>query len=876
MTLDIEGYFACAVGIVLAIHTWRVGRTKGKRAITTFLGIVGCVLTLLGITAILAVKEPRCDYIRWLTSIDKAMVRPLEFLRIDVVGNNPLRDAPDQTKLNFVLTTTDQQTATWSFTGRQLVDMVDGRNGPFDIPWPQIIQDGQPSNLLAKFSKIGDFASVYDLQIELDASVDVQMPSYMVALLNGVESLPVVSSRPEVTGQGSARIATYGLNASVKEFVDHWPITVINKFYGKWKNKLWGLTCIVFTVGLLHVFWRYRILRVNRTENQLQRMVPQLEHWDRVFAMVFCSLLFTVFYALTYSIVQSHYETHLGHFDSVGTYHRQAEIVNVYREEGYITAFGLAVDFYGSWLQSMFAAAFAPVLGTHPADFQLLNTLCMAALFASMYRVCRDLKATRMQACTAGLIIFFPAILTHWDGGWQDMRRDPSFLALLGSSFFFALSQIWFPSIKKGICLGLVAGFCVWSRGNAFPHLLAILGPMVGVVLLKDSIARNWRQLAVTLGPALIVFVIVAGPNLAVTFIPSMNRYGNKNMCFFSEDPNVLGSLVYWMAAPVYLWLYEFCFAPTSPLMLQIPYGTLGFALAVPLLLGRQIDLAAASDNSRQKWLVAAGLWALVSTVVPLVLMGWDAGLGIQGLPPFFPTLLLPFSLSIVFISFVRPARVERTRALTLQWLGVFLIGAGSVAFCTKAMAVRSIEPVPEAVIAARNIVKELSKEDRPLTLAFMTFDTINYHSLCQFAEQSGVRTNKWGQFNWKLPHNNVDVDFACRVEEDQIEACQQAAIQEIRARADFVLVNCNLEVYRKPMSFKRVFLHHYCAPVASAILEDPAFRPVLEYELRNNKQFILFKNTRRQALPNPSDSSPKNGVDPPRLATNPALKAKG
>jgi hypothetical protein len=582
----------------------------------------------------------------------------------------------------------------------------------------------------------------------------------------------------------------------------------------------------------------------------------ELERTDRRAAVTVGLLAVVLFHAGTVAILSWYYRTHLPHYDSVGSYTVMAQVAQLMRGGDLAAGLHHAGLYHNAWLQSMFAATAGFVLPPTPAGFQLLNTLCVAAFALAAFQIARSLGMVRTKAALASLVVLLPDALMMWNGGYQDMKREPSFLALLGASFFLSLVYLWEPSRGRALVMGVVAGLCVWSRGNALPYLAVVVGPLVGVGIMAWYRQGRLRQEAGGLGVAALAFMVLAAPNLIFTLEGTLARHTDPTITYGRDAATPWASLQYYARSPLKLWTSTNGMGSNSATRHLAQYyalgATAGLVLAGLAVFGWRWQ-GRVMGCRRQLLFLTAAAWAALATLVLIcVIVGWDPRFGLAGMQPLYPTLLLPMAALMVVFSAVRAKPVADARGLKLRWAAVgavalLLVGAAAHRMVLKARPVNETTMVSQG----RELVRLLRAHKSDALIACLTHDRINFDSLAFLEARDGFHSDHClRRLNFSLSDGRTIDTAAVLPADTDVPAVQQAMLRQIRDQADFVILNTNPDSYQQPESAWNFFLFRHGKPVVEALLNDRRFEPVYCYQLpqegRYPGNFVVLRNQRK------------------------------
>ena len=186
--------------------------------------------------------------------------------------------------------------------------------------------------------------------------------------------------------------------------------------------------------------------------------------------------------------------------------------MNTTEEQGMVAGVGQALEYSLSWLQSFFAVMMASILPREPEALVTLNFFCLLFSQFAIHNCARHLGFSQTKSFVVALFPLLPGALMAWEGGYIDMRRDASMFSLLVASYFLAWRYAWGPRLHIGLLLGVTLGLAQWSRGNALPYIVIVLGSVV-IVWFKISVQNlEWRKIFSMWLLPLGVFAVIVAP----------------------------------------------------------------------------------------------------------------------------------------------------------------------------------------------------------------------------------------------------------------------------------------------------------------------------------------------------------------------------
>jgi hypothetical protein len=551
-----------------------------------------------------------------------------------------------------------------------------------------------------------------------------------------------------------------------------------------------------------------------------------------------------LFHIISYFYIREFYSQHLPHYDSIGSYTFMFEVINTYENGGFTVALEKASLFHLSWLQAFFALIAAPFLNKSPESMQLYNSICLFIFALSLFLAARAAGAGDLKSYLISLIVFLPDVFYDWRGGLMDMQRDPSFVSLLGATYFLFFAQAWKPSMKKATLLGVIAGLTVWSRGNAVFTLIATMAPICGTwalwrVLQKDSWAmiRNFSL-------SFIAFCLTAGPNLYHTCRATIARYRNPYVAYGLGDDSWSSLVAHW-AKP-----FEIMFGRegtsgggTSGTL----YFTMGIIILVVLtlvFLGKLQYLRLNRlllFNQRSLVLIVSGLWIITVTIILVCIVAKLKPLGFTSAKwPFYPSLL--GFLSGFFVLGVATSR-KSERILPskeIYTLSVLLI-VGILVLGIARIDKKTPYATPEYVDLANELATFFSSSYEPKVIAFIWHDLISIDTLKFYLSQKGSQPPQ--KFYFTAPDGSM-LDFAVTVPVGvDITELLITMKEQIEEKSDFLVITAEPGAYSRANDHRFVFRHGQY--VIDSFLNNYRFKPVLEYNLMN-MTFVVLQNMSR------------------------------
>lgn len=537
--------------------------------------------------------------------------------------------------------------------------------------------------------------------------------------------------------------------------------------------------------------------------------------------------LTSLFHLLTVWQIDAYYATHLPHYDSVGTYTKAFRVKSLWESEGAVAAWALASGNFLSVNQGLAMFLAAPILPAQPSSLQFYNSLCVFIGMAGLYSCARTFGCGTARSTVAALSLFLPDTLWWWQGGLQDMQRDPSFLALLVGCFFLTFSHFRVPRPAKAWAVGAIAMMVIFSRDAATPALVAIMGPIWLVGAVRSYGRRGFSGLLVDFGPIAALGAVAVVLNSILYGAPILNRLGDpylNQMRFDSAWQSLFANLA--NSASIIFGVTAHggnTLAQTLAIMavlLVIPAG---------LLLTRRVRLQWPCGGA----IAAAGAWAyfIVVASISFVFKAGNATFP-TAKHVLYPSLLLFYALVFLLIASItgRSRLGNKGRIITASLVAV-------VVFVGAVYRIESRSPVEDpALIAARpDIIKALTNQPKATVLP-LWHDGISIHAVAFYAAQQGREAPTTARF--RLPDGRV-LDTAVGVPPGADPGVMLQALTETAfCGSDFILTAEKPEIYANEGASLFIFRHGQ--PLVERLLNHPEFQTVLRYSSRGTWIRIL------------------------------------
>ncbi len=581
-----------------------------------------------------------------------------------------------------------------------------------------------------------------------------------------------------------------------------------------------------------------------------------------LFIIISCLL-----YGVTNFYVEVFYVKNLPHYDSVGSYTFMFELAKMVRAGEVSHALEMAANGYLSWLQGYFAITTAHIIKSTPQGLQLLNNLCLLFAMLSIFIAAKAYGSGDLRAYILSLTPLLPDGIYDWWGGLTDMRRDFAFLTLLTSAYFLSLACLVRESKGLAILTGVALGLAIWSRDNAIVILLFILGPMYLWRFSKAARLSN-KKLMFNLIQPWIVGILIAAPYLYFATTKAIERRTNPFVVWGGGD-SAWQSFVYHWDKPLALifgrlgdhsshieaWQPLTSFgefvnlkylaslmgvAGGVPATLPVTIVIFALLLCVLAFLGFKRAITMDTETFRNhKEIAIWGAWACLAMYLILCAAVKLEKLSLSETQiPFFPSLLLFYSLAFVFgmgVTSCKPMNNRMRIVVTLSISLLVLIGTA------VRLELKTPEQTGRFVATVENILQSIATERGRSIVAFLWHDTISFDTLKFYSAQM-EGPDDIQKFRYRYKDREIDTSAPLPKGEDPV-AMMREMLGQAKLNADYVIANKVTERYATSSHPMALFSHG--DHLVATLLADKNFEPVYEYALWNDG-FVVLKNKSR------------------------------
>lgn len=537
-----------------------------------------------------------------------------------------------------------------------------------------------------------------------------------------------------------------------------------------------------------------------------------------LFLIIFTNLLL---YLISFLFVRNYYTSGLPYYDSVGSYVNMFSIANKTRQTGILSGI-LAARYYSlSWLQSFFAVFAANLLPNAPEWMILLNFLTLFVAQWAIFRYVQNIGLGNKKAYILSFLPLLPGVAFGWAGGVIDMRRDSSFLMMLIAGFFFFIDFMRKPRIKKGVVVGIVWGITLWSRGNALPYLLGVLGPIFFLNILRNIQKKTMSAFIKHISIPILVCLLISTPFYWLNWKGIYDKYVFGSWGIGVDRLSAIITFLRFL--PVMILGPEQNVLWVNTLFLLV---MLSFIL---FLLKKKIVLIAKHwyGESNAKDLLASGI-----LIYLLVLIFNAIILGVGGyIFPNFPALV---GIIAVVIYFVGGLKMNKNVNKTFISLGLAFWTIIIILLNSLRMYV-SIPPDQKILVQQ---VKQAATDLAPILggkqVAYFWLDHIHVHDLNFYITQNGGVPIQAGSGLSSIADTEMPPNPKKTIDEQQV-----AYTKGVRNR-EYVIVSEDLKSYEDPKGF--FFILMYGKPVVEEILKDANLKKIYSFSdgVRN---YVVLKN---------------------------------
>jgi hypothetical protein len=491
-------------------------------------------------------------------------------------------------------------------------------------------------------------------------------------------------------------------------------------------------------------------------------------------------------------------------------------IMNTAQKEGFTAGLQQASGYSLSWLQSFFALVSAPILPRTPEALITLNFICLLISQIAIFTCTRKAGFSSNRSYFLSLLTLIPGSLIGWQGGYIDMRRDASMFSLLCASYFLAWVYLWKreQTLLYALILGVVMGFTAWSRGNALPYLLIVVGSAFSAALLERRKKLQPIQIISLIIKPLIFFCIIAFLFYWYNFQAIMTKYLYGSWALGENFQSIVVNLgMVLIFLPLGLSKIG---APITGAVLLI--SALIFFLTLKY---RMIAIKFETKKHKKSFnLLIGGILIIFSIIIfnSLVLRVGKLG----GIIPFFPLFIGIFGILCWLMSHIyvnnRLFRSPLSRTVGLIGLttAILLLNLTRIYF--------SMPPYDQELHkAAIKVASDLEKSLSGKRVAFLWTKHINVHDLNFYITQNGGFPISAG--SGLAP--GVDIEMPPTLNKS-IKQQQEEFANALKGQ-EYIVLSENTTLYDNPSEL--FFIFKYGKPIINNLLVDKNYDVVYRYK---------------------------------------------
>ncbi len=553
---------------------------------------------------------------------------------------------------------------------------------------------------------------------------------------------------------------------------------------------------------------------------QSMKKLTELFHFRQnkyIFLIIISNLLL---YLISFLFVRNYYTSGLPYYDSVGSYVNMFSIANTTRQSGILSGI-LAARFYSlSWLQSFFAVFAANLLPNAPEWMILLNFLTLFVAQFAIFRYVQNIGFGNKKAYFLSFLPLLPGVAFGWTGGYIDMRRDSTLLTLLIASFFLFFDYMRKPQLMKGMIVGIILGLAQWSRGNALPYILCIVGPVM-IYALKDIRKNRKLQFIKRVALPILVSILFSLPFYVMNWRAIYDKYVFGSWGIGADRLSAIIAFLRFL--PVMI------LGPEKNVLWVNTLFLLVMLFFILFLLKKKIIFIAKHwyEESDAKDLLASGI--LVCLLV-FIFNAIILGVG-EYIYPNFPTLVGIIAVVIYLVGGLRTSKNENIKHTFIplgptSWIIVILLLNSLRMY---------ISMPPEQKVLLQH-TKKAAADLGPILggklVSYIWLDHINVHDLNFYiTKNEGTPINAGSGLN-----KEADTEMPANTQKT-IQTQRTDYAKGIRLR-EYILVLEDTKSYEDPHGF--FFILMYGKPIIDDILSDSNLKKIYSFSDGTHSYVVL------------------------------------
>lgn len=554
---------------------------------------------------------------------------------------------------------------------------------------------------------------------------------------------------------------------------------------------------------------------------QSMKKLTELLHFRQniyFFLIIISNLLL---YLISFLFVRNYYTSGLPYYDSVGSYVNMFSIANITRQTGILSGL-LAARFYSlSWLQSFFAVFAANLLPNAPEWMILLNFLTLFVAQIAIFRYLKNIGFGNNKTYFLSFLPLLPGVAFGWTGGYIDMRRDSTLLTLLIASFFLFFDYMRKPQLMKGVTVGFILGLAQWSRGNALPYILCVIGPVMMIYAFKNI--RKNRKLRYVRRIALpfIVSTLISLPFYYINWKAIYDKYVFGSWGIGTD--RLSATVAFLRFLPVMILGPEKNVLWVNTLFLLVMLFFILFLLRKKMIF---ITKHWYEESDAKDLLVSGILVYLLVFIFNAIILGVGGYIF-----PNFPALV---GIIAVVIYFVGGLKIKKNANKSFISFGIAFWTI--IIILLNSLRVYVSMPPDQKILVQQ--VKQAATDLAPILggkqVAYFWLDHIHVHDLNFYITQNGGVPIQAGSGLSGIADTEMPPNPKKTIDE------QQAAYSKGVRNREYIIVSEDLKLYEDPKGF--FFILMYGKPVVEEIMKDANLKKIYSFSdgVRN---YVVFQN---------------------------------
>lgn len=554
---------------------------------------------------------------------------------------------------------------------------------------------------------------------------------------------------------------------------------------------------------------------------QSMKKLTELFHFKQniyIFLIIISNLLL---YLISFLFVRNYYTSGLPYYDSVGSYVNMFSIANITRQTGILSGL-LAARFYSlSWLQSFFAVFTANLLPNAPEWMILLNFLTLFIAQIAIFRYLKNIGFGNKKTYFLSFLPLLPGVAFGWTGGYIDMRRDSTLLTLLIASFFLFFDYMRKPQLMKGMTVGFILGLAQWSRGNALPYILCVIGPVMMIYAFKDICQNRKLRYIRRIALPIIVSALISLPFYYINWKAIYDKYVFGSWGIGTDRLSAIVAFLRFL--PVMILGPEKNVLWVNTLFLLVMLFFILFLLRKKMIF---ITKHWYEESDAKDLLVSGILVYLLVFIFNAVILGVGGYIF-----PNFPALVGIIAVVIYFVGGLK-IKKNANKSFISSGLAFWTI----IIILLNSLRVYVSMPPDQKILVQQ--VKKAASDLAPILggkqVAYFWLDHIHVHDLNFYITQNGGVPIQAGSGLSGIADTEMPPNPKKTIDE------QQAAYTKGARNREYIIVSEDLKLYEDPKGF--FFILMYGKPVVEEIMKDANLKKIYSFSdgVRN---YVVLQN---------------------------------